>query len=102
MGNLFEDVKKQLIKESKQCLPLLQKIIKNSDHYYKRMNLISKPVLMLLLEQAVEKIAVLENEMYYEIDVMDALCEREFVFEDLVKRSVEHCELWTQEDDNER
>ena len=102
MGNLFEDTKKKLIQESKQCLPLLQKITKDSTHYYKQMNLISKPVLMLLLEHAIEKIAVLEDEMYYEIDAMDALCEREFAFENLVSESVERCELWLEEDKDER
>jgi len=94
MSNLFEDVHNQLVHESKQCLPKLNEMIINSTKYYKRMNLISKPVLMLLLEQAVEKIAVLEDEMYYEEDAMDALCEREFVFEELVKKCIEHCELF--------
>ncbi len=94
MSNLFEDVHKQLVQESKQCLPKLNEMIVDSTKYYKRMNLISKPVLMLLLEHAIIKIAELDDEMYYEIDAMDALCEREFVFQNLVEKCIEHCELF--------
>lgn len=95
MSNLFKDVHKQLVQESKQCLPILKEIAIKSDNYYKQMNLISKPTLIMLLEKAVEKIAELENkEIYYEVDAMDQLCDREFVFEDLVKECIEHCELF--------
>ena len=95
MSDLFEDVKRELEEQSKQCLPKLKEIVKDTDKFYKQLDLISKPVLMLLLEKAVEKISEIENkEMYYEMDAMDQLCEREFVFEDLVKESIEHCELF--------
>ena len=95
MSNLFEDIKKELEEESKQCLPELKEIEKDTDKYYKQLDLINKPVLMLLLEKAVEKISEIENkEMCYEMDAMDQLCEREFAFEDLVKASIEQCELF--------
>lgn len=97
MSNFIQDVHQELVKESKQCLPVLKEIAIKSDNYYSQMNLISKPVLIMLLEKAIEKIAKLEDEMYYEIDAMDALCEREFVFEDLVKECIEHCELFMEE-----
>ena len=95
MENILEDVKKELQKESRQCLPELKVIVKDTDKYYKQLDLISKSVLILLLEKAVEKISEIDNkEMYYEMDAMDQLCEREFAFEDLVKASIEHCELF--------
>lgn len=95
MSNVFEDIAKELKEESKQCLPELKEILKDTDKFYKQLDLISKPVLIMLIEKAVEKISELENKgMYYEMDAMDQLCEREFVFEDLVKTSIEHCELF--------
>ena len=95
MSNLFENIERELKTQSRQCLPELKEIVKDTDNYYKEPNLISKPVLMLLIEKAVNKIAELQNKgMYYEMDAMDQLCEREFVFEDLVKESIEHCELF--------
>lgn len=95
MSNLFENAEKELKEQSKQCLPELKEIEKDTDKYYKQLDLISKPVLMSLLEKAVEKISEIENkEMFYEMDAMDQLCEREFAFKDLVKASIEHCELF--------
>ena len=96
MNNLFQNVEKELKKQSKQCLPELKEIVKDTDKYYKQLNLLSKHVLMLLIEKAVDKISEIQNkDMYYEMDAMDQLCEREFVFEDLVRISLEHCELFT-------
>lgn len=96
---MLREIEEELINESKKCLPQLKNIITNSDKYYKQMELISKPVLIMLLENAVEKIAELENkEMYDEMDVMDQFYEREFVFEDLVHLSIEYCELWVEDE----
>ena len=98
MSNLFENVEKELKEQSKQCLPELKEIIKDTDKYYKELDLISKPVLMLLIEKSIEKISEIENkEMYYEMDAMDQLCEREFVFNELIETSIEHCELFGDE-----
>lgn len=98
MSNIFEDVDRELKEESKCCLPELKSIITiGSDSFYKQFNLISKPLLELLLKKAIEKIAELENPNYYEEDAMDELCDCEFVFEDLIKECIEHCELFSED-----
>lgn len=98
MSNIFEDVDRQLREESKCCLPELKSIITmGSDSFYKQFNLISKPVLELLLDKSIEKIAQFENPNYYEEDAMDILCDCEFVFEDLINECIDHCELFNED-----
>ena len=94
MSNFFERMEKELRKESFECLPKLQEIIKDSCKYFAQMDLIDKPVLIELLEMAIEKIASFENENYYDEDAMDCLCDKEFIFEDLVKLCIDFNKLF--------
>ena len=94
MSNFFERMEKELKKESIDCLPKLQEIIKDSCKYFAQMDLIDKSVLIELLEMAIEKIASFENENYYDEDAMDSLCDKEFIFEDLVRSCIDFCQLF--------
>ena len=70
-------------------MPKLKEILKDSSKFFAQTDLIDKPVLIELLEMAIEKIAILENENYYDEDAMDCLCDKEFIFEDLVKSCID-------------
>ena len=97
--NLLEEAKKELKRTSKQCLPELREIKKDSMDRYKDLESISKPTLILLLEHAIEKIDFLENGGDYnedQRDWKDCLCDREFIFDNLVNDAIETCELFSE------
>ena len=75
----------------------LKEIKKDSLERYKDLESISKPTLILLLEHAIEKIDFLENGGDYnedQRDWKDCLCDREFIFDNLVNDAIETCELF--------
>lgn len=93
---IFEEIREELKKESKQCLPELREIQKTKMQYYKHLDTISKPTLVLLLYQAIEKIDELKNSNCErdERDWADCLCDKESIFDRLVDEQVEECELY--------
>lgn len=96
----LDDIEKELKEECEKCLPQLKVIDKKSDVYYKEMSLIEKPVLILLLDKAIDKIDELQNGGEYdERDAMDMLCDKEFIFKDLIKECIECCELFVEKVD---
>lgn len=59
------------------------------------MELISKEVLICLLNKAIDSIDGLQVDFEYdERDVKDLLCDKEFIFEDLITESIKDYELF--------
>lgn len=93
--DIFEEIKEKLKNESKESLPELREIKKNSMKCYKDLKSISKPTLILLLYKAIEKIDTLENGREYDERYWKyLLCDREFIFDLLVDELIEECELY--------
>lgn len=92
---MFEEIDKKLKERSKVCLPQLREIAKDYEAYFSDFDEMFVPVLSLLLEKAIDRIDELKNGGEYdERDVFDMNYDKEYIFEELVNKAIEHCKLW--------
>lgn len=92
------EIIKELQKESRVLLLELRKIKEDSCKYYKSMELMSKEVLICLLDKAIDTIDSLQVDFEYNVrDVKDLLCDKEFIFEDLITESIKDYELFVED-----